>query len=61
MPRKKKEATQTPLVSTSEFEDAIKKVMNSPKSVVDAKMAEFQASNRTKRDSKKQERTQRNG
>lgn len=54
MPRKKKPLGGLPLAPLSEFEDAVKKVLGTPKQTVDEKMAEFQASNKARRLSREQ-------
>ena len=53
MHHKNKKISDTPLVSPVEFDEALRTVLRKSKRKIDKKMAEFQASNKALRESKK--------
>ena len=53
MTHKNKELSDTPLVPLAEFDEALRTVLRKSKGKIDKKMAEFQASNKALRESKK--------
>ena len=53
MPRKKKLIAESDLVPMPEFEEVIKKVLTASKDEVYQKMAEFQSSNKARRETQK--------
>lgn len=55
MPRKKKNTENIDLVPVDEFEEAVMKVLSASKDEIDETFFEFQASNKSKRATKKQE------
>ena len=55
MSRKKRTVEDTEPAPMDKFQDAVKKVLNTPKEIVDEQIFEFQSSNKAKRLAKKQE------
>ena len=53
MTHKNKKLFDTPLVTPAEFDEVLRTVLSKPKGEIDKKMAEFQASNKALRESKK--------
>ncbi len=57
MPRKKRDPSDLELVPDSDFEDAVRTVLNAPKDTVTKQLAKMQASNKRKREQRKRKRS----